>query len=653
MNGSGLQIMASISNRVGLYGFLAGLLVASTLLAQTAPPPANLDPDRRPKKVTVILDSNSKELADEYLDVLQELKDVVDDYGEYLAQTNDEILTQYKKQFDQLSENLDKGVYSSNHDKLSEDLTRNIDQIEELETHIRESDEVYPAKLYRLVRSLRRQLTSVQELLSQDVAQRLAEVGKQLANISVYVSEAMAGLEVRCEQTPDGKTIYYFVGDTNSEVSKIRHRLMVMQHSKGASNPSVEVEIPDVHVEIPNTPMPPMPPMQVDGIGHGYAYSDDEVGLSKQLLANATVASDKAQIEVINKLGSVHLNGTSDNQIHATLDVEVSASSRQMEKDFIQRTELEVTSSPEGYRVAVNIPKSSSRDVRLLKSSLTISVPSKNPIVCTSSFGDVAIAGLSGGLNLSASYSPVDISNVKGGVDVSSSMGELKLTSCTGPIKARNAYAQTTLAACTGEMDLENSYSEISITGSKGDVKVRNSGVVKVSEHSGDVQIDNTYGEVDVSDMTGNLTASNAYSPMTIKSVKGKVSVQNANSKIDLTDIQGELSISNKFGQVFAESLAGPLQLSNVNGNVNVVLDRKLRGNSSISTTFGNINLTVPQNLDLFLKARTVYGDIKSFMPISLIDDGMSHAGTLKLGRGLDSLSLVGSNGSIIINESD
>ncbi|MEW6052056.1 MAG: DUF4097 family beta strand repeat-containing protein [Candidatus Zixiibacteriota bacterium] len=628
------------SERAGFIALVVTVLLANLAAAQTALPP-NIENSKPQNKKAIVLSRESRELAEEYADLLEELRDLTADYQEYLEEYNDKILRQYQDQLSALAGRIDNGTYASEPEQLSADLLKSETELQKLETEIQESKTVYPVKLFYLVRGLRREMSSTRRLLLDEMEQKLVSHNVQLAAIEEYVRSVLEGIQVRWETAPDGSTIYYVQSDPSAPRPRVYAKVVLTEDSTKAP------EHPEVGFAVPEPPTPP----DVDYAPVGTPLAPGEVGQSKLLTANVTVDSDRLPIAIFSRMGDVEVQGSEGQQIAAELSIEVSGESRTVEKKFLAGTRLEVTSSDKGYDIRATIPSDRSRSLRVLNSRLVVSVPARNYVVCENSYGNVTITELQNGVRVKGSYSSLDISEIKGGVTAATTMGAASIYEASGPISIKTAYAPVTVATIRGDVTIENAYGTVVVSDCRGKATITNSGQVSISDHVGDVKITNTLGPVEIADISGNVRASNAFQPVSIHNVDGSVTVENSNSAIQLSEIGGMLSASNKFGQIMAEDLRGPVNLVNQNGNVIVALDRALGGTSSIRTTFGNINVSVPSTADLFVDARTVFGDIRSFMPLKVIGQGTSKAAVLTIGKGGDSLLLVGSNSSIVIDE--
>jgi hypothetical protein len=623
-----------------MVAILLALLAPIAAWAQPAPPPTPSFEDRARKKTT--LDRDSKEVADEYADLLVELQTLVADYRDYLSESDSPTITKYLVKLDKLAVNLDKNLYVTQRSRLSADLTAHIDDLEEIETYIEDSEEIFSTRILKLVSSLARDLSNINDLLEDDLLDRMDEVTASDAALQAAIEDLLEGMKV---ETHGDRTTITIPNFDEKKLKEMERQAQIM--SKEAE------EIAEKREKIRVKSRTKSEPLVIDlqglegltGIG---------TGTSKELDANLAITNPRLPIKISNPVGEVTVGVTQSKQIIAHLVAEISADSRTKEKQLLSEIELQVEATASGYLVTAIAPSQgrNSNDCRIVSNQLEVLVPSSNPVVVNNAFGAVSVSDLNGGADITSSYAPIEVESVKGGVTVSNNMGQVSLLNCSGPIRVKGAYAGISLEGCTGEMDVENAYSEIALDGCSGRTTLENSGVIRVSDHTGDLKITNSFGPVDVDGLNGNLNASNQFQPMSVRDIKGTVSVENSNSNIDLANISGQLVATNKFGMIQAEELAGPSRLNNQNGNIMLVLDNASRGNSWIYTSFGNVDVTISESTNFWVNAKTTFGEISSDIPLKLDDLGTAKMGWFKLGRGSDSLSISGQNTNITISGS-
>ncbi|MBN1213539.1 MAG: DUF4097 family beta strand repeat protein [candidate division Zixibacteria bacterium] len=621
----------------GLIFILAGLLFFLPFSISAQVMTVDSDPDL----YILNLDEDDQDLAEEYLDIIEQLQEIIEDYEDYLSDIEETAPCDDKIDFELFEEGLSSGLYAEDIMALKKDIEEYADDLKKIQTSFRKSDMADARDCYRLIRSLRRELSILNDLIDQNITNRFVMKLKD-AEFQNYLRESILKVTEKLLSEKD-------LAELDKQLQELGHRLDDIE----------EFEIPPIPTipAIPETPEnPSRPDIRILPRVETRISNDrsgKESGLAKVYTALQSVEATTIPVNITNPIGGVIILGDNTKQIEAVLNIEVAADSRSREKDFAEATTLEINSESDGYFVNVSLPRLTDPHTKILSSQLTVNVPSKNHIICKSSFGPIKATGLNNGLNLEASYADITLADIRGDVNVSNSMNPVELRNIYGNIEISNSYNTIKVFDCTAErMNITNAYSQVSVYNSSGEVVLRNSGLTEIKDHNGNVDIDNSYGIVKVDNLYGDLKALNAYSPIETSEIRGAVTLGNIYSLIAAVDIDGSLEAQNKYGKIDARYLNGPINLINENGDITVVIENPLKGASSISTTSGTATITLDSRSNIFLKAQTTGGEIKSFYPLVLTDRGNLLIGELTLGKGKDSLSITGNNSKIIIDES-
>jgi hypothetical protein len=634
------------------------MVVAGSITAQTPIPPTIRSGEDQTKQRKIVLDKDARLLADEYADLLRQLQDVVKDYSGYLQDEQSTRIRKYRESLLRLKDMLAGGVYVEHTDKLSADLYLQLEELSSLESEIRESSEVYSMRTYRLIKSLHRELAGINDLVDNDLTERLGEQEEYQKAIEDYVRAVLANISVQVQTAPDGQTTVIvqnpkgWATAPKPSGSKRVKIVEVPTHPEGTAGAAV-VPVPPIpddsgyRIVVPVPPTATAPPVPQEARSYGKTIVD---GVEKEFDDSIEVVSPKGSVRVDNKMGEITVVGSGTNYVKAYLVISYKAESRSMEKQFANMVKLTVQRVGDNYTVTSSLPRLEGSGVKIGSSELVVELPARHPLLIANSFGSVEVTDMQADVEVTSSYSQIDVSNVSGAVKIASTTGEVSLSEVKGKIKISNSFAPITISSCRGDMDIVGTYCPVTISESRGTVTLRNSGAVEVTDHTGDLTLDNSFGPIEVRDIRGSVSATNKFQPVTVSSVRGAVSIEGMNSPIELSDISGSVVANTRFGQITAEDLQGPITLSNQGGNITVTLGDEFHGSSSITSTAGNISLGIPEGINLLVSAKTTAGSISSFKPLRLTEDGFNKSGTLRLGSGRDSLKLVATNASINID---
>ena len=503
----------------------------------------------------------------------------------------------------------------------------------------------------RTVRNLRREMSILVDLVG-DYADNVAERRTWNNDVETYLKAAMQGLATALRVNKEEIIKQLYGRHSREEVLEALKSLEAIESLEGIEALEALKALESLkEIEIPIPPSIPEPP---DDVRYGKKYTDLHGRRSTvQTYTSSTSIEDSGEtILVINRLGDIQINGWEEEMIVATFEIEIEAESQILKEQLIARTTLVAGSSKGKYQVEAFLPKIKDPDTRIINSVLTVNLPSANPVECESSFGTVEVTALDGGFRIDGQNSEISIEQVNGSVTARNSMGLIELDEINGKIDARNGYSPIEISDCVGDMDLDNAYALISLSDCRGDIRINNSGATEVSSHVGNVIIDNTYGQVEVKRLNGDLRAVNAYQPIVIRQISGSARLENMYSKINADGVNGSFSASNTYGLIRGENLSGPLDIRTDNGNVLLVLDQELNGNSTVSASFGTVDLAMAEASNILLVAKTVNGKIQSLLPLKISGDSMMKSAEYRFGRGRDSLAITGNNISIIVSDS-
>ncbi|MCB2230702.1 hypothetical protein KQH82_08295 [bacterium] len=575
--------------------------------------------------------------AEEYLDVLRQLGIVLTDYNEYLRKIDTKDRKELAAKLKDLSRQLERGEYSADTKALSSALREYVTAIKIEEKQLSQEKLAEKEELARTLRSLRYELATISELVQTNVTEQLAEQAEYETAIKQYVVASLkevrdAGFNVVVspEIFDDSMTIW-----VRNDSSSDRYVVM-MPHT-------------------PETPTPPKPPrvvvMPTQPPVAPRAFSSVK-GLQKVNKANTTVGSSQARIEIILEAGDMQILGTSDDQITATLEVEVAGKTREIEKKTVSSISLSLSGNDrDGYSVTADFPIIEDPETRIIRTMLKVEVPDQNPIHVRNTFGQVGMDDLFKSIAVTGDHSSIAITDCEGDIDVVNSMGPVALSGVGGRMYVRNAYDQISLQDCSGKIVIENQYGQVTLRDNDGNVTLKNSGTISIRGHAGQLKVDNTNGVVDIADIDGDLTAFNTFQPLIVRAVSGDVRVENSNAMITLSDIQGKASATNRFGAIRASDLSGQLTLINENGSIDLTIDGALANRSSVSSLSGPVTLWIDENSDLLVQAETLEGTISSNFPIELSDHGERREARVVIGNGGPRLAVTGTNSSITINK--
>jgi hypothetical protein len=594
-------------------------------------------------QLTSELDQLSQDVAEEYLTILENLTDVLDDYADYVSDMPSDAAEHDVKIINVIQENLKRNAYVDNPQKLLDDLYKAIDGIKAVENEHRVKFNTNSPKCCRLGRSLRKELVINAELVEDYLDKQTTQVLNK-DEIQKYVNEALKALrELDLAKGEQGRK--------KDEIRKAIEALKALGLEGRIDFNLQDFEMPEIPEmpkispmpEVPNTPaIPQLPPIGRTG---QLNLGTSKEGSQNQSEGLVQVTRTDWPIVIENPSGDIIVTGTTGKTVRVKLSLRVTSSSLAKENEFLEQASLIIASEEGQYTVKADLPRLSDHRTELLESKLEVLVPRSNKVECTGAFGTIRISDVDGGVSVDADKTGVEIFRIKGGATVRDAMGSVTAEGVLGDIDIETSYSPIELTRCQGQTRLENQYSSISMTG----CEINNTGQIDINSHNGNVTIENSYGQVEINRLTGDLEATNGYQPLIVTNVTGSARLENTYAEISVEDIGARLSASNNAGPIFVETTAGPVELDNSYGNISISLGRNFVGGSTITSTGGSIEIAVIQRPDLVLSLHTIGGSITSNLPLSVKTRGDSKTAELVLGDGGESLDVSGNGSAIVI----
>jgi len=586
------------------------------------------------------LDALSRDMAREYLDILENLQDVIDDYANYMTATSADAVAHRVEGVERIQRKLEQEAYVDNPEALLEDLNGAINDIKAIETAHRVKFNSNSPSCCRLGRSLRKELVIIAELV-EDYSEKQSDRVLKRDETRKYLEAAFQYLAALKKAKGSAKM--------SEEIRQALEALKALGLDDFILSYPDKFEVPEIPElpELPESVEPPEPPVIVFSPRTGRTML--KRGALHEAQGQVSVSNSSLPIVVENPSGDVFITGASNGTITANLSFEVAASTHAKEQEYIERTLLVVEKESDQYTVRIDLPRLSDHRTELLNCVLEVSVPRANPIDCQSAFGQVSISDIGGKVSVSSNNSQVTIERASGGAFVTNSMGPVEMLEISGDMEVKNSYGPISITSSSGTMLLENQYSTITLTKTKGRLDIGNTGQIEIVDHEGNVAIDNLYGAIDAENISGDVIVKNGYQPIRIKDVSGSAELKNQYAEISAKQVGGSVSITNQYAAIFVESSDGPVDLSNYYSNINIDLARGFRGGSTISNTEGTVNVTVVQQPNLVLSVYAERGNISSSLPLSVKTRDDSKSGELVLGEGGDRLEITTTGGAIII----
>jgi hypothetical protein len=315
-----------------------------------------------------------------------------------------------------------------------------------------------------------------------------------------------------------------------------------------------------------------------------------------------------AEIQVINRNGSIEVQGTDESSIRIQLDKRIRRNKEETAREIADSLHLVVERDEQIVTISTNREELGRRN---FKTDFTLFVPENMDIRIKNRYGRVMVSkvgetdivnrngevqawDISGSLIIENSYEDVSVENVMLDCQVGSRQSTVSLAGVKGKTLVVNRY---------GRVELDGLEQDVIVDGPHNQVYGKNL--------NGLVDVDSSYERI-VFENVGNVHISGDNSPISITGARGSVEIENRYARVDLEDIQGNVEVNGRDLGVWARGLTG----DNVRINTSyrdVELDG-FTGDALIALTNAALTLR-PVTLDHPLEVKGEYCDITLYWP--------------------------------------
>ncbi|MGD0892244.1 MAG: DUF4097 family beta strand repeat-containing protein [Terracidiphilus sp.] len=329
-------------------------------------------------------------------------------------------------------------------------------------------------------------------------------------------------------------------------------------------------------------------------------HDNDAQVLKTQIPANAA-------IEIQNPRGDISIASADTTAIQVEAHEVAFANSDSEAKKIFEAEAPHVTVTGN----AVLVKSDSNSSGRL---NLTITVPHSAHVTVNAGRGDVTVAGLGAGINVTSPH------------------GDVHLSSITGSVQVHLANDKHDFSAhqVTGDITADGNCNDLTLSDTKGRVTVNGEifGEVHLESIAGPVDIHTSVTDVQLAELTGDLTLNS--DDLRVTEAKGPLHVVTHAKDVDLSQIYGDTHVEDRDGRISVEP-AG-----------NYAVEAK---NSK-----GDVELTLPPNASASIEGHTHNGDIVSDYELTISGDE-SKTVTGRVGAGAAKIVLTADNGDLRIKK--
>lgn len=293
--------------------------------------------------------------------------------------------------------------------------------------------------------------------------------------------------------------------------------------------------------------------------------------------------------------------------------------------------------------------------------SFNIKVPANSAVTLHTAIGDLLLRGTTGGAELESSFGQVTVQDLAGGLAVQGSNASLAVesvqagaedirleTSFGGLVAEDLAGRNIHLRSATGEVSARGirAAGELTLENQFGATKLEDVQAASLAVVSQNSNVELRQGVIE-----GQLTVQTGFGDLEVQGVQAAgYTLGTSQGKLILEGAQGLLNLTNTFGEILVtDAREAILSVSNQNGLISFTGSLAPGTGHTLETTFDDIRLTIPRDSAFDLSLETQFGKLVSELPVSLSGQVSETSWQGRLNGGGPELRAVTQNGNISI----
>jgi hypothetical protein len=283
-----------------------------------------------------------------------------------------------------------------------------------------------------------------------------------------------------------------------------------------------------------------------------------------------------------NKFGEIRIHGESSRELRISATIHAQADSHEQAQSFVDKVQIDVQETPQGVEVHTNYPQDNSDWLGRRHASYSvdydIAMPADASLVVKNSFGNVNAAGVRSKSEFDNSHGSLNVRDT-GVARLSNSFGSIELTGATGDVSVTDNNGAVQVSAVKGSLEVRNRFGSITVHDIQGGANiVGGNGAVSVSD-AGSANITESFGGVEARNIRGDLTVHDSNGNIDVSNVGGGADITDSFGNVTFSEIKGRVNCTTSNGRVYASSLSG-----------SAVTIRDSFGNLELSNIAGALN---------------------------------------------------------------
>ena len=357
-------------------------------------------------------------------------------------------------------------------------------------------------------------------------------------------------------------------------------------------------------------------------------------------------ASSAGELIVKNFRGDITVTGKSNNAVIIVNETNIKANSEKRAWNLYQEAKVTVNQTEDETGKIVIIVEGKTKWRRQINDNLGSTVPQGFSVTLDCRGGNIALASLQGGMDISTSGGDINLKSLTGKMIAHTSGGDMEGDNLSGRVSARTSGGSLQFSDVKGELNATTSGGDIEAENIQGSTSLKTSG--------GDINLYDLVGrEIFARTSGGEITARELIAETTIdlhtgggdldlQDITGDLEASTSGGNINIMDVRGETKVWTSGGEINAEVVHGAFDGRTSGGDISLskIWDRQYEDHEiDVKTSGGDIVLTLPEDFPASFRLRVLSPGRKPGEVI-LSDFPMEISASQAVTRGEGSISL-------------
>jgi formylmethanofuran dehydrogenase subunit D len=306
---------------------------------------------------------------------------------------------------------------------------------------------------------------------------------------------------------------------------------------------------------------------------------------------------------------------------------------------YLKGIALDVVRQGDSLTIALRRPQVRPEAITGVGVDLTVRLPSGYPLAVRSSYGDVAVHGLSSELSATSDFGDVEVVRTDGPLRLRARNGDVTVRRHTGSVTVDASCGAVTFQDVSGPTNLLARFSDTVARSLEGPCTLHvRGGSMVVSDVDGPLTVVGSRSDLDARGIDGPLHITNELAAVRLIDCRQGGELTLKQGRLEVMESAGNLQVNGQALAVIAHDPEGRLHITNEGGDI--VVDarqaedlRDLRA----TTSGGSVVLYLPNTPSAEVQAVARHGDVRSDIPLvvsrSQAQDEVRASGRLGTGR--------------------